>query len=466
MTNLIDNISGFSTQPHDVKNVNSDACKVSESAFAIAYDNDSIDGQVQVTLIDRFTKSATLGSAQTFFANPINICGACYLEDNVFLIVYNKTSDALYYAKVCTVSGSVITFGAESACLAPGLNYIAAYQNLKLQRIDENHVAIGFGTFMSTDIVMIETNNTLRTVASIGTPLNLNSANEQFIHIDLISSSKIGLTGSVTDLVMYIYQLTYNTTTLSFALEYEMSVSLPEIPYMTTGGFLEEDKAIIFYINNTKGTYTYTSSLCTPSTNTKVDLATDLTFNSVQFFRNPIIDLHIISNGCVFLYWGYLDGNATLTIWNIWNNDIEKNYTENGVTTVLNAKNAFRAVNLGGGDYALIYGDPDGFLDALFSRTFDFLGGISAPDLNWTNPEDFGKIEIGSSVSESFVHQNDGIFGEDVEITTPEGFYFVDDDGNVVQNATVRVPGTQDTLEDGEGFYINDGDGNPIISGD
>ena len=115
---------------------------------------------------------------------------------------------------------------------------------------------------------------------------------------------------------------------------------------------------------------------------------------------------------------------------------------------------------LNDGDLILQYGDSFG--TDLKSVTSDFLGGISIPDLNWTSPQDFGKIEIDENTSNSFIHQNDGIFGEDVEITTPEGFYFEDDEGNSTRSATIRIPGTQDILADGLGSFIVDSFGNPI----
>jgi hypothetical protein len=438
-------------------------CKVNETCFCNAYpDTTALNvGTVVATSFDRITKSMTVGTPQVIAAFDCKEMRSIYIEDNKICVLYIDSATGELFGRVATISGTVFTFGTEFSVH----NYDYQSSHLEATRIDSTHIAV-----LISETNQIDSNVYVAAIAFSISGVNLDTAGnvleidqksstlvyDSDLGISAFNSSSIGITWiNDNTLLSYTVKLELSGVTLSLI---QTPLQLADIAEAYPNiGCLQADKALVGYTNDSRTTLKQRLTLIDYSGSTPEILDTvQYEFDKQIFWR-----FAIVSKGSAIVIIDARDTTEVLcSIWNVYGNTILRNYAL--IDIYFADKMTFGVHVLNSGEFVL-FTDVLSIPTTLYNidaNLISFLGGVSMPDFTDFNDVDFDLVEIGQSSTIPVTLLNDGLYPEDIELTSTK-VYFNDDNDLLSRNASVRVRSIP-ILTNEDYDYLTDPKGNVL----
>lgn len=441
-------------------------CKVNDTAFCSFYvDTTNLNHPTAIiTSYDKIDKTQTNGSAQVAKTSNAQECKCVYLEDNKVAFIYNDNSTRELFVKIGTISGTTISFGAESADLCGGVYLSYHFEAVKT---DATHIVV-FGVFddgfsnIVHSAVAVEITGT--TISSIGTILDIDTRLSQIVEnseiaISAFNSSNLG--------VVWLNDSTSITSTVKIELS-GVTLGLNQTPLAFNSTNFYPYPAI-GCLNDSIAIVGYTPDSRDKNQNLELidysgDIPEIIYTQTITTGKNIWWRFMVVSDGSIVAVADARDTfEVGLWIINIYGLTYQINYVH--LDVYFADKISFGITQMNEGEMIVFLDDYSGAAPTTYNvdaNLMSFLGGVSMPlFLTYGSTLNYGNVETGESKTETVMLQNDGLYPEDINIECTS-FYLTNDSNEQVREADIRV-NSLNILNDSDYNYLTDPKGNILI---
>jgi len=161
---------------------------LSATKFVVAYQDqaDGYHGTAKVGTVSG--TSVTFGAESEFLSTSIDIVSAAALSATAFVVAYNEGTNDGASAKVGTVSGTDITFGAEAKFVAPGESSYAS--SISVTTLSATAVVVAYRDLSNSSHGTARVGTVSGTAITFGAEAEFNSAITTDISVAALSATK------------------------------------------------------------------------------------------------------------------------------------------------------------------------------------------------------------------------------------------------------------------------------------